>query len=286
MIEFIQDPAVMRRRAEEARLRGRLLAVVPTMGALHEGHCSLIRLARARGDVVITSIFVNPTQFGEGEDYDRYPRDLERDRVLAEQAGTDIIFAPSPGAMYPEGFRTAVTVEKIAEVLEGAIRPGHFRGVATVVAKLLNITQPHIAVFGQKDAQQVGVLRRMVRDLDFAVEIVVGPTVRETDGLALSSRNVYLTKAERLEAPVLYRSLQAAAGLVTSGERDPDALRSSVMQMISAASSGNVQYVSIAHEETLEECRVLVPGDRILILLAVKFGSTRLIDNCALDVPS
>ncbi len=276
----------MRRRAGAARRNGERIAVVPTMGALHEGHCSLIRLARERSDCVITTVFVNPTQFGEGEDYDRYPRNLERDRLLAEEAGTDIVFAPSPEEMYPAGFLTTVSVGKIAEILEGAIRPGHFRGVATVVAKLFHLTLPEIAVFGQKDAQQVAVIRRMVRDLDFGVEIVVGPIVREADGLALSSRNVYLTPAERADAPVLYRALQMAEGSIRGGERDPEALRRSVTRLITAGSSGIVQYVSIADGETLEERRRLAPGDRVLILLAVRFGTTRLIDNCLVDVPS
>jgi pantoate--beta-alanine ligase len=285
-VEYINDPAAMQQRAEGARCQGRRIAVVPTMGALHEGHCSLIRLARERSDLVITTIFVNPTQFGEEEDFDRYPRNLERDVALAKGAGTDIVFAPSPEAMYPGGSVTAVIVEKITEVLEGAIRPGHFRGVATVVAKLLNITRPDCAVFGQKDAQQVVVVRRMVRDLNIGVEIVVAPTVREADGLAMSSRNVYLTPAQRAEAPVLHRSLQHAEALIRGGERNPETIRRSVMRLISAASSGVVQYVSLADEGDLEECRMLSRGDRILVSLAVRFGSTRLIDNCVLDVSS
>jgi pantoate--beta-alanine ligase len=275
----------MRQRAEQARLEGRRIGVVPTMGALHEGHCSLIRLARERSDLVITTIFVNPMQFGAGEDYDRYPRDPERDRVTAEGAGSDILFAPSREAMYPEWFVTAVNVEKITDVLEGALRPGHFRGVATVVAKLFHITLPHVAVFGQKDAQQLAVIRRMVRDLNFGLEIVAAPIVREADGLAMSSRNVYLTPKERAEAPVLYRSLQAAENLIRLGERDAEIIRQSVTRMISGTSSGTVQYVSLADEENLEERRTLVPGDRILVSLAVRFGGTRLIDNCVLTVP-
>ena len=285
-VERINDPVAMQYRAEGARRQGRRIAVVPTMGALHEGHCSLIRLARELSDLVITTIFVNPTQFGEGEDFDRYPRDLERDVALAKGAGTDIVFVPSREAMYPGGFVTAVTVEKITEVLEGTIRPGHFRGVATVVAKLLNITRPDCAVFGQKDAQQVAVMRRMVRDLNFGVEIVVAPIVREGDGLAMSSRNVYLTPAERAEAPVLYRSLQSATALILGGERNSETIRRSVVRLLAAASAGVVQYVSLADEGTLEECHVLSGGDRILVSLAVRFGSTRLIDNCVLDVPS
>ncbi len=276
----------MRGHAESARRQGRRIAVVPTMGALHEGHCSLIRLARSLGDVVITTVFVNPTQFGAGEDYDRYPRNLERDCTLAQEAGTDIVFAPSREAMYPGVFLTAVNVETITEILEGAIRPGHFRGVATVVAKLLHLTQPHVAVFGQKDAQQVAVIRRMIRDLNFGVEIAVGPIVREPDGLALSSRNVYLTPGERAQAPALFRALQLGEASVRAGERDAEALRRAMAELISRSTSGTVQYVSIAGEETLEERHTLAAGDRVLISLAVRFGTTRLIDNCIVDVPS
>ena len=285
-VEVITDPARMQRRAGGARREGRRIALVPTMGALHEGHCSLIRIARDRADLVITSVFVNPTQFGEGEDFNRYPRDLDRDVVLAGEAGAGIVFAPSRGAMYPAGYGTAVTVERITEVLEGAVRPGHFRGVATVVAKLLNLTQPECAVFGQKDAQQVAVIRRMVRDLDFPVEIVVGPTVREEDGLAMSSRNAYLTPQQRGEAPVLYRSLQEGSAMIRAGERDPEKIRRAVRHLISSGSSGIVQYVSLADEGSLEECRALAGGGRVLLSLAVKFGETRLIDNCVQDVPS
>jgi pantoate--beta-alanine ligase len=285
-LEFIRDPWAMRQRADGARLEGRRIGVVPTMGALHEGHCSLIRVARERSDLVITTIFVNPMQFGAGEDFDRYPRDLGRDRMMAQGAGSDVIFAPSREAMYPEGFVTAVNVEKITDVLEGELRPGHFRGVATVVAKLFHITQPHLAVFGQKDAQQLAVIRRMVRDLNFGVEIVAAPIVREADGLAMSSRNGYLTPKERAEAPVLYRSLRSAENLIRGGERDAEAIRRSVTRMISDNSSGAVQYVSLADEENLKECKTLAPGDRILVLLAVRFGGTRLIDNCVVTVPA
>ncbi len=285
-IEVIRDPGAMRERAESARRQGQRIAVVPTMGALHEGHCSLVRLARPRGDLVITTVFVNPTQFGAGEDYDRYPRNLERDCALAGEAGTDIVFAPSREAMYPERFLTTVSVEKITEILEGAVRPGHFRGVTTVVTKLLHLTRPHVAVFGQKDAQQVAVIRRMIRDLNFGVEIVVGPIVREADGLALSSRNVYLTPRERSEAPALFRALQLGEATVRSGERDAETLRRSVGGLIADATSGTVQYVSIADAETLEERATLAPGDRILISLAVQFGTTRLIDNCIVNVRS
>ncbi len=285
-IEVIRDPDAMRERAESARRQGKRIAVVPTMGALHEGHSSLVRLARPRGDLVITTVFVNPTQFGAGEDFDRYPKNLERDCALAGKAGTDIVFAPTREAMYPERFLTTVSVEKITDILEGAARPGHFRGVTTVVTKLLHLTLPHVVLFGQKDAQQVAVIRRMIRDLNFGVEIIVGPIVREPDGLAMSSRNVYLTPRERSEAPALFRALQLGEAIVRSGERDTETLRRSVSGLIADTTSGTVQYVSIADAETLEERAALAPGDRILISLAVRFGTTRLIDNCIVDVAS
>jgi pantoate--beta-alanine ligase len=210
-MKTIHEPHLMQREADELRSAGKRIALVPTMGALHGGHAALIREARTLGDVVVVTLFVNPAQFGEGEDYGRYPRDIERDALLASGAGGDLLFAPETTAMYPPGYQTFVNVERLSLRLEGAARPGHFRGVATVVAKLFNIVRPHSAVFGQKDAQQVIVLRRMVRDLDLGVEIVVVPTLREQDGLAMSSRNAYLTPSQRGEAPVLV-SLAARFG--------------------------------------------------------------------------
>ncbi len=278
-MKTIREPHLMQRQADDLRLGGKRIALVPTMGALHGGHAALIREARTRGDAVVVTLFVNPAQFGEGEDYGRYPRDIDGDVRLASGAGGDILFAPETAAMYPPGYRTFVNVEKLSLPLEGAVRPGHFRGVATVVTKLLNITKPHCALFGQKDAQQVVVLRRMVRDLDFGVEIVVVPTVREEDGLAMSSRNAYLTPAERGEAPALYRSLRMAEELVRAGERSAGAVIAAITREITGRSSAAIDYVSVADAESLEPLSTLSPGASVLVSLAARFGTTRLIDN-------
>jgi pantoate--beta-alanine ligase len=253
---------------------------VPTMGYLHEGHLSLVRRARAENDRVAVSIFVNPTQFGPHEDYARYPRDLERDLRLLEPLGVDLVFVPSVEEMYPPGFQTWVIVEEVSRPLEGASRPGHFRGVATVVAKLFNILQPDRAYFGQKDAQQTVVIRRMVQDLNIPVEIVICPTVREPDGLAMSSRNTYLNPEERRAATVLFRALQAAKARYEAGERDAERLREAMREAIRAEPLARIDYVSVAHPETLQELeRVEGPA---LLSLAVYIGTTRLIDNLML----
>jgi pantoate--beta-alanine ligase len=253
---------------------------VPTMGYLHEGHLSLVRRARAENDRVAVSIFVNPTQFGPHEDYARYPRDLERDLRLLEPLGVDLVFVPSVEEMYPPGFQTWVIVEEVSRPLEGASRPGHFRGVATVVAKLFNILQPDRAYFGQKDAQQTVVIWRMVQDLNIPVEIVICPTVREPDGLAMSSRNTYLNPEERRAATVLFRALQAAKARYEAGERDAERLREAMREVIRAEPLARIDYVSVAHPETLQELeRVEGPA---LLSLAVYIGTTRLIDNLML----
>lgn len=273
----------MRQAAGAHRRAGRRIAVVPTMGALHEGHLTLIRTARTLADVVITTVFVNPSQFGQGEDFGRYPRDLARDVELARSAGTDVVFAPAADAMYPRPFRTWVDVTSLDDVLEGRSRPGHFRGVATVVLKLFHATMPDVAVFGQKDAQQVVVLRTMVRDLDLGVEMHIVPTVREADGLAMSSRNAYLSADERREAPVLYRSLRAAERMVGEGERSARRVQEAIRALITGGSRGVIDYVSVADADTLAELDTILPGGRVLVSLAVKFGTTRLIDNVLLD---
>jgi pantoate--beta-alanine ligase len=275
---LLTAPAGMRNEAEQLRGTGNRIAVVPTMGALHQGHASLIRIARGAADVVITTVFVNPSQFGPGEDYTRYPRDLRRDVEIAGEAGADIVFAPPAAGVYPDGYATWVTVEGVTEGLEGGVRPGHFRGVATVVTKIFNMTRPHLAVFGQKDAQQVAVIRRMTRDLDFGVEILVAPTVREPDGLAMSSRNAYLSPDERREAPVLYRSLRLGEELLRGGERDAARVTAEVRRIIRSESRGEVDYVSLADGETLREIESVGDGP-MLLSLAVRFGATRLIDN-------
>ncbi|MDH5781441.1 MAG: pantoate--beta-alanine ligase [Dehalococcoidia bacterium] len=254
---------------------------VPTMGYLHGGHLALVKDARAENAIVVVSIFVNPTQFGPSEDLGTYPRDLDRDLKLLEKEKTDIVFVPSEEEMYLSEFSTWVDVEKVTERLEGASRPGHFRGVATVVAKLFNIVQPTKAYFGQKDAQQAIVIKRMVADLNMMVEIVVVPTVRESDGLAMSSRNTYLSPKERQAATVLFRALSLARQLWQGGEKDADKIRQQMTSLIQGELLGKVDYVSIADADTLEELDVI---DRLaLASLAVRVGRTRLIDNMILE---
>ncbi len=254
--------------------------LVPTMGALHRGHLSLVARARAECDHAGISIFVNPAQFGPGEDLAAYPRNLERDLELLEQAGADLVWTPSPETVYPPGFQTSVAVEQLSIPLEGTCRPGHFRGVATVVAKLLNVFGPDRAYLGQKDGQQVIVIRRMVADLSFPVEIVVCPTVREPDGLAMSSRNAYLAPPERRAATVLYRALSAARTRYEAGERDAEILRTAMRTLIATEPLVHEDYVSAADPETLVELSQV--QDRALLSLAVTIGRTRLIDNLLL----
>jgi pantoate--beta-alanine ligase len=253
------------------------LGLVPTMGALHDGHLSLIRRARQDCASVVVSVFVNPTQFGASEDLSAYPRDLARDAALAERAGADVVWAPQVEDVYPPGFQTRVQVESLTQPLEGYHRPGHFQGVATIVAKLFNVVQPQRAYFGQKDAQQAMVVRRMAQDLNFPLEVVVCPTVREPDGLALSSRNAYLNPNERRAAPVLFRALSAAAEAFEAGEREADRLRQRMERTLAAEPLARPQYVSVADPETLLELSGSV--GRALLSMAVHIGATRLIDN-------
>ena len=250
---------------------------VPTMGALHEGHLSLVRRARAENDRVAVSIFVNPIQFDRAADLATYPRTPERDAQLLETEGVDLVWAPDEAIMYPPGYQSYITVEEVARPLEGAHRPGHFRGVATVVAKLFNVVQPTRAYFGQKDAQQVAVIRQMVRDLAFNLEIVVCPIVREPDGLAMSSRNTHLSPAERRAATVLYRALSAAVADWEAGQRDADHLRETMAQVLAAEPLARVDYVSAADPVTLAE--LSGQADHALLSMAVFVGETRLIDN-------
>jgi pantoate--beta-alanine ligase len=231
------------------------------------------------------TIFVNPLQFAPGEDFERYPRDFERDRRLAEEAGAEVIFAPSAEEMYPEGFKTFVEVDQLSRILEGEFRPTHFRGVTTVVSKLFNCTKPHVAVFGQKDAQQAAIIKQMVRDLNFDIEILVGPIVREPDGLAMSSRNVYLSEIERVEARVLSEALHFARVRILNGERNVIALQSAMQSMIIQKPSAKIDYIAFVYPETFAPVEKLQSGDRVLIALAVRIGTTRLIDNDIVDVP-
>lgn len=251
--------------------------VVPTMGALHEGHLSLVRMARAANDRVAVTIFVNPTQFNNPDDLSAYPRTIDADVDLLQAEGVDLVFAPEEDEMYPPGYQTTVTVGPLTEVLEGAHRPGHFQGVTTVVNKLIHITQPTRIYFGQKDAQQVAVIRRMVRDLNMNLEIVVAPIAREADGLALSSRNTLLNPAERRAATVLYRSLSATLAAWKGGQHDADALRATMAAVIAGEPLARMEYVSAADPDTLQE----IEGDaeRALLSMAVYVGQTRLIDN-------
>lgn len=251
--------------------------LVPTMGYLHEGHLSLIRRARAENDYVAVSIFVNPTQFAPDEDFNAYPRDLQRDLALLDQEGVNLVFTPSEEVLYPPDFQTAVVVSEITQLLEGAARPTHFQGVTTVVTKLFNIVQPHCAYFGQKDAQQVVVIKRMIQDLNFNIEIVVCPVVREADGLAMSSRNARLAPAERAAATVLYRALSAARDAIRAGKKDGDELRELMVAEVAAEPLARLDYVSVAHPETLQELEQV--RDRALLSGAVFVGDIRLIDN-------
>ncbi len=258
---------------------GGTVGLVPTMGYLHEGHLSLIRRAREECEHVVVTIFVNPTQFGPKEDLSRYPRDLDRDMKLIEPY-TDLLWTPTAEIMYPQGYQTWVEVEAMTHPLEGAMRPGHFKGVTTVVAKLFNAVQPHRAYFGQKDAQQAAVLRQMVRDLNFPVEMVICPTTREPDGLAMSSRNVYLDPEQRKAATVLFRSLSATKELYESGERNAEKIREKMKEVLASEPLAEPQYVSCADYDTLEELDEI--KGKALLSMAVFFGKTRLIDNFVL----
>lgn len=258
------------------------IGLVPTMGYLHEGHLSLVRKAREDCRSIVVSIYINPTQFGANEDLNAYPRDLERDLGLLEKENVELVWVPNSEIMYPADYQTWVTVEGVTQKLEGAMRPVHFRGVSTVVAKLFNAVQPQKAYFGQKDAQQTVVIRQMVRDLNFPIEIVVCPIVREADGLAMSSRNAYLNPSERQAARVLWRALSAAKAAYERGERDPQRLREIMAETINREPLAQMQYVSCAHPETLQE--LSEPSEHALLSMAVMIGKTRLIDNIVLGV--
>ncbi|MEP7290906.1 MAG: pantoate--beta-alanine ligase [Chloroflexota bacterium] len=267
-------------KAARAKLSGRV-GLVTTMGALHDGHRALMETARAENDAVIATIFVNPTQFAPGEDYNAYPRDLARDLEMMERAGVDVVFTPTPDLMYPPGFQTYIDFEIVSTGLEGSHRPGHFRGVATVVSKLFHLTQPDKAYFGQKDAQQVVVVRRMVHDLDFPLEIRVCPTVREADGLAMSSRNVYLNAEQRRAAGVLHRALAAAAAAYDQGERLPSELRTIAREVLQSEPLAEVEYVAINDPRSLFGVHE-ASENPLLLSMAVRIGKPRLLDNCLL----
>lgn len=256
---------------------GKSIGFVPTMGYLHEGHMSLVKAAKKHTDVVVLSIFVNPLQFGPKEDFKKYPRDIKRDEALAGDAGVDIIFCPPVSEIYPEGYATYVNVENFTDKLCGVSRPGHFKGVATVVAKLLNIVKPDVAYFGQKDAQQVIVIKKMAKDLNMDIEIKAMPIIRETDGLAMSSRNIYLSEAERREALVLSRSLEKASALIAAGERDSGEIVKAMKELVSQKPMVNIDYVSIVDTKDLKD--VPIVSGETLVAIAAFVGPTRLIDN-------
>jgi len=272
----------MRQFSENIRTQGKRIAFVPTMGFLHEGHLSLIDYGRKNAHVLIISVFVNPTQFGEGEDLQQYPRDLGRDCKLARKAGVDVVFVPEVSEMYPKDFQTYVTVESLSQLLCGAFRPGYFRGVTTVVAKLFNIIKPHIAIFGKKDFQQWVIIRKMVEDLKFDIEVIGLPTVREHDGLAMSSRNGYLTKKERASALSLYQSLNMAETMVASGEKDASQIVCKIKDFILSKPYTKIEYVKICSPDTLKDIETL--EDKALLAMAVKVGRARLVDNALLEV--
>lgn len=281
-MEIVRRPREMQAWADVQREAGRRIGLVPTMGALHEGHVSLLRIARERGcEAVAASVFVNPAQFGAGEDFARYPRDEGHDLVVLEAAGADAVYLPGVHDMYPEGFQTFVEVEEVSQGLCGASRPGHFRGVATVVAKLFHAAKPHVAVFGEKDYQQLAVIRRMVRDLDLDVEIAAGPIVREEDGLAMSSRNRYLEGGDRTAAQCLSQGLRAARALFMDGERNPVKVAGAARAVVEAEPRAALEYAEAREPETLAVLRS--PADRMAILVAARVGPARLIDAMVLE---
>lgn len=277
IITHIRD---MQHWSEARRQEGKRIAFVPTMGFLHEGHLSLVREGKKRGDVVVVSIFVNPMQFNQQSDFATYPRHLEQDQRLLEGLNTDVLFSPDTAEVYPPGFQTAVEVDQVSRPLCGAFRPGHFRGVTTIVAKLFNIVKPHVAIFGEKDFQQCVVIKRMVQDLNFDLDIITMPTVREPDGLAMSSRNARLSAAERQTSLCLSRALNTAQELVAHGERRSAMILQAVQELIERQGGVRLEYVSLCHPETLEE--VAEVSGPTLLALAAWVGDVRLIDNCVI----
>jgi len=280
-MEIIRNPLIIQDSLGKDIMKGRTIGFVPTMGALHEGHLSLVRRAKEENDISVVSIFVNPLQFGQSEDFATYPRDIEGDMIKLRAEGIDILFLPDHSSIYPDGFSTYVYVEGLSERLCGAFRPGHFRGVATIVTKLLNIVRPSRAYFGQKDYQQSVIIKRLVKDLNMPLEIVVSPTIREPDGLAMSSRNLYLSEEERIAAPVLYRALSKAEEAIKSGIRDLPSMKRSIYETLRAEPLvKGIDYASLHDPQSLEELTEI--GDSVLIAGRIKIGSTTLIDNILL----
>lgn len=284
-MDIIKSIGDLRKTVRNARSAGRTIGVVPTMGYLHEGHLSLMRRARQENDLVVATVFVNPTQFGPNEDFAAYPRDTQRDIDLMQAENVDIAFMPEAEDLYPDGYATYVEVQgPMTQTLCGASRPGHFKGVTTIVAKLFHLTAPHRAYFGQKDAQQVAVIRQMARDLDFDLEVVACPTVREPDGLAMSSRNSYLSESQRADAVVISQALFEARDMIAAGQTQAGPVIDHIRMRIEAVAQAGVDYLAVVDVNTLHDIEVLEGS--VLVAVAVKFGNTRLIDNLAIDVPT
>ncbi|CAB4617195.1 unannotated protein [freshwater metagenome] len=284
-MQVLSTKAEFREHLENVRALGRTVGLVPTMGALHEGHLSLLRAAAADCDVVALTIFVNPLQFGAGEDLSAYPRPLDRDLELAEEAGADVVFTPSTDEMYPEPTLSTVHVDQLTDGMEGASRPTHFDGVTTVVTKLFNIAGPSRAYFGEKDFQQLAVVRRMAADLDQPVTVIGCPIVRETDGLAMSSRNIYLSSAEREAATVINRALRAGAAMISAGESDPAVIEAHMASIIEAEPLAELDYAVVVEPDSLVTPAELMSGTNVRLLMVAKVGSPRLLDNLGVDVP-
>jgi pantoate--beta-alanine ligase len=282
-MKIIRSLAPMAAWSEQHRREGVRVGLVPTMGALHDGHRALIRAARLRCDALVVSIFVNPTQFGPQEDLAKYPRPIAHDHAMCRKEGVDVCFEPTANAMYPNGFQTVVTLPTVARRWEGEIRPHHFSGVATVVTKLFGIVRPQVALFGQKDFQQSALVQQLVKDLNLGVEIVVCPTIRETNGLAMSSRNVYLSQEERKRAIALYKSLRAGAEVIRTGATDGEAIQSAMAQVMQGEPVLTTDYLAVCNPSTLEPLRVVT--SRAVLLGAVRIGSVRLIDNLLVTLP-
>ncbi|HET6267950.1 MAG TPA: pantoate--beta-alanine ligase [Acidobacteriota bacterium] len=280
-MEIIQRVLQMKEVSKKLRSEARIIGLVPTMGYLHQGHLELVRQARKMSDIVVTSIFVNPTQFAPNEDFERYPRDLTRDAEILSNEAVDFIFAPREDEMYPSDFRTTVKVRELSERLEGASRPTHFEGVTTVVMKLFHIVDPHFAFFGQKDAQQFYIVQRMVRDMNMDVEMIRIPTVREADGLAMSSRNAYLTPDERKAAPVLFRALEHARTLIEKGERKSKTILKEMRDIIEKEPLAKIDYIAVTDNVDLKDVKTI--KGKTLISVAATFGNTRLIDNLIIE---
>lgn len=284
-MEIISTIKEMQKISSDCKLKRKTIALVPTMGYLHDGHLSLIRKADEIADVVITTLFVNPTQFAPTEDFNSYPRDFERDFRLCKENGSDYLFMPDVGEMYPVGFNTSIVIKGVTEKFEGVTRPTHFQGVATVVAKLFNITRPDFAIFGQKDYQQTLLIKRLDLDLDFGIDIVINPTIRESNGLAMSSRNSYLTPEFRDKASIIHKAIVEAKRIIDGGERDRKIINNVLNKVLSTVSEIKIDYSAAALASSLEEPDTFNSNEEIVILIAVYLGKTRLIDNAIITIP-